>query len=100
MESTKLLNAIMKLREQYATPPSHMEVVRDSVLKQLATINKVEMPAILDETQRKVFVDKIDMLAGFLESDDGADAVELLVNAFEAYCDNLEAQPVADEPAV
>lgn len=90
MESTKLLKAIAELRKQYDTPVSHLDIVRDSVLKQVANATKVEMPAILDDSQRKVFMGKIDLLEGFLESPNGADAVELLVDAFENYCDKVE----------
>ena len=92
MESTKMLKAIAELRKQYDEPVSHIDVARDAVLKQVAAINRVEMPAILDESQRRVFMNKIDMLEGFLKSDNGSDAVELLVNAFENYCKREEAK--------
>lgn len=91
MESTKLIQAIERLRRTYERPPSHVEVVRDAVLKQINQIDKPEMPVILNESQRKVFMNKIDLLEGFLESEDGADAVEMLINAFEHYCERVEA---------
>lgn len=34
-------------------------------------------------------MENIDHLSGFLESDDGADAVELLVNAWKYYCEKV-----------
>lgn len=97
MESTKLLQAIEQFRRQYDEPVSHMTIMRDSVLKQLASINKVEMPEILDSNQRKIFMDKIGLLEGFLKSEDGADAIELMVNAFECYCDKVESEKEKDE---
>lgn len=90
MEATKLIQAIEKLKSQLDEPKSHLEIVRDSILKQLAAANKLPMPEIFTDTQRRVFVNKLDMLEGFLESDDGADAVELLVNSFEHYCENYK----------
>lgn len=94
LESTKMLDAIEKLRKQIGEPMSHIEVARHAVLKQLADINKVEMPPILDEKQRKVFMDKLDYIAGYLESENGKDAIEFLVNDFEHYCKDMEAKPV------
>lgn len=92
MESTKLIQAIEELSAQYGSTPSYMQVARDAVLKQLAAKNHIEMPAILDEEQRKVFMDNIDHLAGFLKSEDGADAIEFLVNTYQHYCDKEDAQ--------
>lgn len=97
MESTKIILALDELMEQYKEPTSYMQVARDAVLRQVAMKNKVEMPDILDESQRKVFMDNIKHLAGFLESDDGADAVELLVNAYKHYCDKVESEKDEDD---
>lgn len=49
----------------------------------------MEMPPILNEEQRKVFADRVDKVTSFLESEDGADAVELLVNTFAAFADEV-----------
>lgn len=97
MESTKFLRGLDELMEQYSEPTSLMQVARDAVMRQVAAKNKVEMPVILDEAQRKVFMDNIKHLAGFLESDDGADAVELLVNAYKHYCDRVESEKEEDD---
>lgn len=97
LESTKMLAAIEKLKTQLGKQKSHIEIARDAVLKQLADINKVEMPPILDEKQRRVFMDKLNHLSGFIDSESGADAIELLVNAFEHYCAEIEAKPVVVE---
>lgn len=89
MEATKMSLALKELAEQYTVPKSYVQVARDAVLEKLANKNKIEMPAILDDKQRKAFVDKIEYLAGFLESDDGADAIEFLMNAYEHYCERM-----------
>lgn len=97
MHVTSMIEAITQLSKQYDEPPSYLTIARDSILKQLALKNQVEMPPILDDAQRKVFMDNLKFLKGFLESDDGADAIELLVNAFEHYCYKMENAPDAVE---
>lgn len=89
MESTKMLQAMEQLKRHYGEK-SQIEIARDAVLSKLANINKVEMPPILDDAQRRLFVSKIEMLEGFLRSDNGADSIEMLVDAFEHYCDEVE----------
>lgn len=91
MESTRMLQAIEELKQHYG-PRSHIEIARDSVLARLASINKVEMPPILDDKQRRIFASKIELLEGFLRSDNGADAIEMLVDAFECYCEEVESK--------
>lgn len=85
MEATKLIEALGKLREGFDKPPSDMEILRRAVLAQVSRDGGVEMPPILNDAQRKIFAGKIDMVAAFLKTEDGADAVELLVGAFEAF---------------
>lgn len=97
MESTVLLRGLNELKEHYGESTSYVQIARDAVLRQVAAKNKVEMPAILDESQRKVFMDNISHLSGFLESDDGADAIELLVNAYKHYCDKVESEKDEDD---
>lgn len=97
MESTKMIKALKELAADYSAPPSYIQVARDAVLKQLAAKNRVEMPAILDESQRKVFMDNIGHLEGFLESDDGAESVELMVNAYKHYCEKQKVEPDDEE---
>lgn len=98
MASSEFIQALEQLREEIGKPMSQMEVARHAVMKQLATINNVPMPAILDDRQRKVFMDNIDHLAGFLKSDDGYDAIELVVDAYKHYCEKME-QPEEEEEA-
>lgn len=97
MASTEFLQALEQLREEIGRPMSHVEVARHAVMKQLAAINNVPMPAILDDRQRKVFMDNIDHQAGFLKSDDGYDAIELVVDAYKHYCEKMEAEEQTDE---
>lgn len=87
MAATQLIEAIEQIKKSYETPPSNMEVVRYSVLQQLARMNDVEIPPLLTDEQRQTFIDNADKVADFLRSEDGADSVELLVNAFKCFCD-------------
>lgn len=98
MQSTKFLQALNQLKADYAAPVSYMDITRDAVLRQVAMKNNIEMPAILDEEQRKVFTDRIDMVASFLESQNGADTIELLINAFTDHCDKLQNSAKSDIP--
>lgn len=87
MVSTQLLEAIDKLREQNKTPIqfSNMEILRQSALRDLARLTGTPEPEVFTEAQRKLFVENCDRVAGFLASEDGADSVELLVDAFRRY---------------
>jgi hypothetical protein len=89
MEATKMLQALEALSEQYGGSTSYMQIARDAVLKQLAVKNQVPMPDILDESQRKIFMDNISHISGFVKSEDGADAIEFLMNAYEHYCERM-----------
>lgn len=100
MEAIKLLQGVKQLAAHYGKPQlSHIEVAELAVLKQLAAINKVDMPMILDEEKREKFMDKIELLEGFLESQRGMAAIEFLVNAWDAHCYDIdhEAAPVAED---
>ncbi len=94
MEATKLVEALGTLRENFEKPPSDMEIVRRAVLAQVSRDGGLEMPPILNEDQRKAFSKELDYVEGFLKSEDGADSIELLCNAFTAYvaaCKEAEA---------
>jgi hypothetical protein len=97
MEVTPMLDALHKLQAEYETPPSHLEILRRALQERVARMGGTEMPPILTDEQRKAFADKIGYLAGFLESEDGADAVELLLNAGHAYCAREEAESTTEE---
>jgi len=101
MESTKLLQAIEALRGQLQKekPLSDMEIVRHATLSMLAKAHQVEMPPLLSTEQRQVFLRNIDHVAEFLQTQDGADAVELLVNAFVCFTEykNKSVGQVQDE---
>lgn len=99
MYSTKMMEDIAELKAKYNRPVSMIEVARDSIARQIASLQNVDMPPILSEEQRKVFMGKIDMLAGFLETQEGADAIELLIDAFEHYCAKLYEQEKDITPA-
>ena len=90
MESTKIIESLKSLRETFQQPVSDMEIIRRTLAAQTARLNGVEMPPILNADQRKVFSEKLDLLSDFLESEDGADAVELLLNAFREFVTSRE----------
>lgn len=85
MEATKMIESLASLRAGFEKPPTDMELIRRSLAAQAARATGAEMPPLLNDNQRKVFADKIDMVSDFLATEDGADAVELLVGAFEAF---------------
>lgn len=92
MEATALIQAIEQLRQTYTEPPSHMEIVRHSVMSQLARISNVEIPPLLSDEQRQIFIANIDLVADFLRSEDGADSIELVVDSFSQFV-KKSAQP-------
>lgn len=98
MEATKLIESLATLRAGFEKPPSDMEIIRRTLAAQVARASGVEMPPLLNDDQRRVFADKIDQVTAFLASEDGADAVELLVNAFTAFT-QAEEDPTADGQA-
>ena len=85
MHASKLIDSLATLRATYDKPPTDMDMVRQALQAQVARASGLEMPPILTDAQRKVFADDIDRAKEFLESEDGADAVELLVCAFAAF---------------
>ena len=91
METTRMIETLRNLRASMDKPPSNMELIRRAVMEQAARANGIPMPAILNEDQRKVFADRADMLTEFLESEDGADAVELMVEAFNSFVEERQA---------
>lgn len=95
MASTAMVEMLRKLRTTYDKPISDMSIIRQTLASHSARLGTVEMPPILDEGQRKIFLGNLDELSEFLESEDGADAIELLVNAFTAF---VEARKLANQP--
>lgn len=106
MQSTAMVEALSKLRATFDNPPSDMEIIRRTLSRRAAGLTEIEMPPILNSAQRKVFLDNLDMVSAFLETEDGADSVELLVNAFSTFSAERDAPdgpkaavvPVEDGP--
>lgn len=96
MESTRLVETIAKLREQYAEPISDMEILRQSAMRELARITDQPEPQVFTEEQRQLLIDNCDHVTGFLESEDGADSIELLMDAFRRY---TEVEEIVEEEA-
>lgn len=101
MQVTSIVEALGKLRTTYEKPISDMGIIRQTLASHAARLGTVEMPPLLNEGQRKVFLGNLDELTEFLSSEDGADAIELLVNAFTAFVEarkeDRKPQP-PDEP--
>jgi len=79
MESTRLIDALMELRKQYEEPVSHLDVLRSLAMREVARVD------VFNEEQRKVLLADVDQLTDFLQSDDGTDAVELLMDSFRVF---------------
>jgi hypothetical protein len=97
MEVTSLISQLDELRSKHKEPISYIELARHSIKEQLARSVGIEMPPILSEAQRLVFLQNIDHLAAFLESENGADAVEILMDAFARFTEQVHATPPGDE---
>lgn len=102
MEAIKMLHAVGQLRTHYDKPHfSDIEIANIAILKQLASIHKIEMPMILDEEKREKFMSKIELLESFLESERGKAAIEFLTNAWDTHCEELDSivqvEPVDQE---
>ncbi len=97
MEATKLIGALASLRVGFDTPPSDMELIRRAVQSQVDRATQPEMPPLLNADQRKLFAERIDEVTAFLECEDGADAVELLMGAWARFLADREAAAAAPE---
>jgi hypothetical protein len=95
MQTTAIIESLAKLRSQFEKPPTDMEIIRRALSSQAARLGAVEMPPILNEGQRKVFLGNLDELTAFLNSEDGADAIELLINTFSGF---VKARQEANQP--
>lgn len=92
MESTKMIESLRTLRAGFEKPPSDMEIIRRSLVNQVAKLHEVEMPPLLTQEQRKTFSADLECLEAFLKSEDGADAIELLVGAFSRFSEEYRRQ--------
>ena len=82
LQSTAMLESLSQIKARLAEPVSQMEIIRQSLLYRAMHMDKPQMPLIFNDNQRQVFIDHIDKVAAFLESEDGSDALELLVTTF------------------
>lgn len=89
MEATRLAEQIEELKKLHPHPISSIEAIR----RQLSN----PQPAILNEQQRQLFIGRLDYVKGFLESEDGADTIELLVDAFRKYSEAQQCEPETSE---
>lgn len=91
--TTTFIAQLEELRAKHKNPTSLIERARHSVKEQAARAIGVEMPPLLTEEQRRVFLQNIDHLTGFLASEDGMDTIELLMDAFARYTETSQATP-------
>lgn len=99
MEATYMIESIERLRTQAARPATPMQIIRSALQAQIAQLDTAPMPPIFDDGQRRVFLAELDKLEAFLKSEDGADAVELLVRTFREFQVTPEPVPVEAEHA-
>lgn len=81
MEATVLIEALQEFRKGYEQPVSYLQVIRDLVLR----AQNPSLPPMFTEEQRQVLLANVDCLTSFLACDEGADAVELLIDSFKCY---------------
>lgn len=91
MKATEFLESLAELKKQYPSPVSHVRALND-----LMYYHTTQPPVFTNE-QRQVFVENIDKLSEFLESDEGAIAVELLVDAFNCFVEHQELEIEEEE---
>lgn len=100
MEATSIIRALDQMRSQLQQPANTMQMIRQSVLAQANRLSIPQMPELLTEDQRRVFLADINRLEAFLKSEDGADAIALLVRSFEEFTEAPpEPTPVEAEHA-
>jgi len=97
LESTVLLRSLAELKLKLETPATSMELIRRAVSREAARANEVEMPPIFNDTQRQEFLNRVDKLSLFLQSEDGKDAVELFMATWNEYVSDCEKAEVLDE---
>lgn len=83
MESTRLIEQLNEFKRQnnLEEPISHLQVLRDMALRAL----NPQLPPMFTEEQRQLLLSNVDMLQSFLQCEDGADAIELLIDSFKCY---------------
>lgn len=86
MEATRLIEALTEYRKQYEQPVSYLQVMRDLVLR----AQNPSMPPMFTEEQRKLLLSNLDCLTSFLACEEGADAIELLIDSFKCYLARYE----------
>ena len=85
-EASKLLTSLQALRTSIAEPVSQMELIRRAVAGEKLRLDTPQFPLPLDMEQRKFMEDNIARLESFLTTEDGADALELLMSTFKEHC--------------
>jgi hypothetical protein len=85
MDNLALLEQLEQLKAKVSAPATYMGMVRMALKQQIDNFSIVPMPPILDEDQRKVFLQDVELLETFLKSQDGSDAVQLLLESFKEF---------------
>lgn len=83
MESTRLIETIIEFKKQnnLEEPISYLQVLREIALRSL----NPQLPPVFTEDQRQILLKDVNCLQSFLECEEGADAVELLIDSFQHY---------------
>jgi hypothetical protein len=100
-ESTALIKALNDLRQSISTPMSHMELVRQVVMKQAAAQHRPDLRTLLTPEQKQLMSENLERIESFLATEDGSDAWELVVASFREFVTSkpTEAEPVEPAPA-
>ncbi len=100
METSDMIKALRDLREQLGEPVTNMQLIRKLVNKEIGKQERPELQMLIPEQHRSIMHDNLGKFQGFLESQDGSDAFELLLASFHDYVNALEAVEKTIAPPV
>lgn len=80
-----------KMKRALDRPTSAIEIVRKAVVEADARATKPDQPDLLNTEQLTYFHKYREYLPGFLETENGKDAIYLLCDGFAAYVEECQA---------
>lgn len=94
---SELIEALKKLRANFDAPSSDMAIIRQTLRDKISRLESPEMPPILSQDKREVILKDIDLLEEFLCTDDGNDAISLLMATWNSFVESRK--PADPQPA-
>lgn len=85
MYSEALRQGLEAMRAQIAEPMTDIQLIKEAMVREVAKKHQVVMPPILNEERWAKVLKDIDLLEAFLCTEDGDDAMDLLMNTWEAF---------------